>query len=215
MTKLLFVRPAHDDVTAYLYYYSKELLNEAERRGFISINKEKKEAVPGIIHQVIEKIRLSFIMFNGHGSPAMICGHNDEIIIQLGKNHHVLKNRITYSLTCSSAAGVGQEVADSDTTFIGYRDDFALGMDVHSQAAVHRDQRARLFLEPSNLLVKSLLKGNTAQEAVEKSRELIKRNISLLRTDPFPDAKDYIPYLFNNYLILEVLGNNQARLPST
>ena len=53
MKKTLFVRPAHDDVTSYLYYYSKALVQESKNRGFITINKEKesanKEAVTGII----------------------------------------------------------------------------------------------------------------------------------------------------------------------
>ena len=74
------------------------------------------------------------------------------------------KDRIIYSLCCSSASEPGKAVGDDSTTFIGYVDDFALGMDTNSQATVYRDERAKLFPEPSNLLVKSLLKGNSAKE---------------------------------------------------
>lgn len=212
MTKTLFVRPSHDDVTSYLFFYSKELLHDSESRGFITLNKEKKDANAKTVTAVIEKNNPEFIMFNGHGSPTAICGDNDEVLVEWGKNNTLLKNKVTYSLSCCSAAELGRKTADDATTFIGYVEDFALGMDIHCQASIQKDQRAKLFLEPSNLLVKSLLKGNLAKEAVQKSKELMKKNISLLRTDPFPDAKDYVPYLFNNYLALEVFGNETAKL---
>ena len=161
---------------------------------------------------VIEKHNPQFIMFNGHGNPTTIYGHQDEIIIMKDINHNLIKNRIIYSLSCSSASKLGKAVADDRTTFIGYVDDFALGMDINCQTAIYRDKRARLFLEPSNLLVISLLKGNSAEDAVLKAKKMMRENISKLRTDPFPDAKDYLPYLYNNYLILEVIGNKSAVL---
>lgn len=212
MKKIFFIRPCHDDVTAYLYYYSKELIQESKKKGFDTINKEKKDANKAIVESIIKKNNPAFIMFNGHGNPTMICGHNDEPIIEKDKNHDLIKNKIIYSLSCSSAAGLGSTVADPKTTFIGYVDEFALGMDSNSQTVIQRDKRAKLFLDPSNLLVKSLLKGNNAKDAVIKAKNLMKENISKLRTDPFPDAKDYLPYLYNNYLILEVLGNEYAAL---
>ncbi|MBU0457317.1 MAG: hypothetical protein ABH824_05165 [Nanoarchaeota archaeon] len=210
--KTLFVRPSHDDVTSYLFHYSKELIKESELKGFTTISKNQEDANRNVVVNVIEKNDFEFIMFNGHGNTSMICGHNDETIIQLGDNDNLLKRKVIYALSCSSAAELGRSVADEETTFIGYVDDFALGMDVYSQTSIHRDKRARLFLEPSNLLVKSLLKGNSAKSAVDKAKKMMKDNISKLRTDPFPDAKDYIPYLFNNYMVLEVLGNKKARL---
>lgn len=212
MSKTLFIRPSHDDVTSYLFFYSKELLQDSELRGFITLNKEKKDANTKMVEDVIEKNNPRFIMFNGHGSPVTICGHNNEVLVNWGKNHALLKNKITYSLSCSSAAKLGKKTADEVTTFIGYVEDFALGMDIYCQASIQKDQRARLFLEPSNLLVKSLLKGNVAKEAVQKAKELMKKNISILRTDPFPDAKDYVPYLFNNYLALKAFGNETLKL---
>lgn len=215
MIKTLFVRPSHDDVTYYLYYYSKELLDLSNSKGYTTINKEKGDANQYTITTVIKKNDPRFIMFNGHGNPTLICGHNDEIIIQYGKNHNLLKNRIIYSLSCSSAAELGRNVADNKTTFIGYVDEFALGMDVDCQASIHRDKRAKLFLEPSNLLVSALLKGNSAIDAVNKAKKLMKDNISKLRTDTSPDAKDYIPYLFNNYIVLEIFGDSNAKLNSS
>ena len=212
MKTTLFVRPNHDDVTSYLHFYSKILLKESESRGFKTINKEKQDANKIVITSVINKQNPEFIMFNGHGSSTMICGHQDETLIEKGKNHNLIKNKIVYALACSSANKLGNEVADNKTTFIGYVDEFALGMDKNNQTTIYRDKRAKLFLEPSNLLVSSLLKGNSAEKATIKAKELMRKNISKLRTDPFPDAKDYLPYLYNNYFVLDVLGNKSAVL---
>lgn len=214
MKTTFFVRSAHDAVTSYLFFYSKELVEESNLRGFRTINKKKQDANKLAVTTIIKKENPAFIMFNGHGNSPIICGHDDEILIQQDVNDFLLRNKITYSFTCKSADGIGRNVADSTTTFIGYVEDFALGMDVNSQASVMRDKRAKLFLEPSNLLVKSILKGNAISEAVSKAKKLMKKNISILRTDPFPDSKDYIPYLFHNYLSLEAFGNKEAMLKS-
>ncbi len=212
MISVLFVRPSYDDVTSYLFYFSKELIDDSKSKGFNTLNKEEGNAKRGIVENIIVKNDPNFIMFNGHGNDIMICGHKNEILVKKGVNESMLKNRITYSLSCSSAKILGKSVADDKTTFIGYTDDFALGMDVNCQTVIHKDKRAKLFLEPSNLLVKSILKGNSPIKAVEKAKELMKSNISKLRTDPFPDARDYIPYLYNNFVSLEAFGEVEAVL---
>ena len=212
---VLFVRPCHDDVISYLYHYSDELVKLSSSKGFKTLNKKKEQANKKVVSSVISVNKPKFIMFNGHGNERCICGHNDEVLIEAGRNYDLslLKNKITYSLSCSSASELGKEVGDDKTAFIGYTDDFALGMDVNCQASIRRDEIAKFFLEPSNLLVKSLLKGNSVEEAVNKAKELMKSNISRLRTTTsFLNATDYIPYLFNNYIVLKAHGNVNARL---
>lgn len=212
---ILFVRPCHDDVISYLYYYSDELVRLSNSKGFKTLNKEKEQANATVVGGIISVNKPEFIMFNGHGNERCICGHNDEIIIGMGKgcDLSLLNNKITYSLSCSSASKLGEKVGNDKTTFIGYTDDFALAMDTNCQASIKRDNIAKFFLEPSNLLVKSILKGNSVDEAVNKAKELMKSNISKLRTtNSFLNATDYIPYLFNNYMVLKAHGNVNARL---
>ena len=208
----LFICPSHDDVTAYLWHYCKELVEESEQRGFDTLFKDKKNACFKIVIPIIQHKHPSFIMFNGHGSPDLICGHNDEILIKYGQNHELLNRKLVYSLSCSSASVLGSLIGNDQTTFIGYTQEFAVGMDTNSQASIRRDNRAKLFLEPSNLLVKSLLKGNSAQKSIEKAKSLMRQNLSKLRTDTSPDAKDYVPFLFNNYLALSLFGDAQRKI---
>jgi len=159
----LFVRPSYDDVTSYLYFYSKELIQFSSSKGYNVLNKEKNKANYSEINNIISNKNPKFIMFNGHGSENSISGHNDEILVKLGDNHKILKEKIIYSLSCSSAKELGRKsVEDGTLSFIGYDDDFALGMDLNCQSSIYRDKRAKLFLEPSNLLVKSILKGKSS-----------------------------------------------------
>lgn len=153
-------------------------------------------------------------MFNGHGSPEVICGHKNEIIVSSEENPEVLKGSITYALSCSSASILGQKSVDEGaSSFIGYEFDFALGKDPDSEAAPRKDKIAKLFLEPSNILFDSLLNGNTTNNAIEKAKKKMNENIWYLNTtDNFPEASDYAPFLFGNYLGLTCKGDGEARV---
>ncbi|MBW6461509.1 MAG: hypothetical protein K0B07_00465 [DPANN group archaeon] len=110
MKTIFFVRPCHDSVTSYLHYYSKQLLNESEDRGLKTINKDKEDANREVVKKVINKINPDFIMFNGYGNPTMICEHNNDVIIEKDDNHDLFKDRIIYSLSCSSALELDKTV---------------------------------------------------------------------------------------------------------
>ncbi|MCG2783108.1 MAG: hypothetical protein L6243_05915, partial [Candidatus Altiarchaeales archaeon] len=73
------------------------------------------------------------------------------------------------------------------------------------------DKTARLFLEPSNLVVISLLKGNCTQEAFDKSQNMSKKNIlKLLRHKKEPGAMASILLLWNNIEGQDILGDTDA-----
>ena len=153
-------------------------------------------------------------MFNGHGDSQSICGHKDEVIVSSKENPEVLKNSITYALSCSSAFRLGPEaVKKGAVCFIGYDSDFAIGRDEESEAAPSKDKIAKLFLEPSNILVKNILKGNRVELAIDKAKKIMKENINYLHTtEDFPEAIDYAPYLFANYVGLVAHGDMQASI---
>jgi len=214
MVCVLFSRPNHDSQMSYLHYYSKELIELSKLRGHKTINKEDKNATKSIIISVIKKQKPNFIFFNGHGSPDLICGHNDEIIISSKENSGVLAKAITYSLSCASALNLGRMAVDNGAiSFIGYKFDFALGKDPDREAVPSKDKIAKLFLEPSNLLVSSILKGASTRNALDKSKKMIKENVLYLTTtDDFQDARHYAPFLYGNYLGLTIQGDQKASI---
>ncbi len=214
MACTLFSRPRHDSTVEYLYLYSKELINESQSLGHKTFNKEGADANRLTILNMINHQKPQFIMFNGHGKSDAICGHNDEIIISAKENPEALKSSITYALSCSSAFKLGPKAVEKGTLcFIGYDDDFAIGRNPESEAAPAKDKIARLFLEPSNILVKAILKGNTVATAIEKAKRKMNENLSYLHTtEDFPEAADYAPYLFGNSLGLTAHGDQQSSL---
>ena len=214
MASVLFSRPSDDVTLNYLYYYSKELVSVSNSLGHKTINKEKEEANKKIILSVIEKQKPEFIMFNGHGSSEVICGHKQEVIVSAKENPGVLKNAIIYSLSCSSASVLGPvSIENGATSFIGYKFDFALGKDTESEASPKHDKIAKMFLEPSNILVDSLMKGKNVKRFIENGKKKMAENIDYLHTTSnFPEAVYYAPFLFSNYMGLVAHGNQEASI---
>lgn len=213
MVCILFSRPCHDGQMAYLYYFSKELVKLAKLKQHRTINKEKERANKVNILKIIKSQKPKLIMFNGHGSPSVICGHKNEIII-CEENPEILANSITYSFSCSSAAKLGRLAIERGAeSFIGYNLDFAIGKDPDREATPARDKVAKLFLEPSNILFSSLIKGSNVETAVKRAKDKMIENVWYLNTtNDFPEAPHYAPYLFSNFIGLVALGNTQTSI---
>jgi len=214
MARVLFSRPRHDGTLEYLYYYSKDLVKLSKDLDHNTINKEHKEANKDIIIKAINRFNPNLIMFNGHGSSEVVCGHDNEPIVSSNENPEVLANTITYSFSCSSASVLGEEaVKKGAICFIGYEFDFALGKDPESEAVPSKDKIAKLFMEPSNLLFKNLLEGSSVKYAVQKAKDMMNENIVYLNTTKsFPEATHYAPFLFGNLLGLTSKGNDTASI---
>ena len=209
MVCILFSRPADDVTLNYLYYYSKELVKLSNSLGHKTLNKERETANRNTILSLINKQKPLLIIFNGHGSPEIICGHKKEIIIDSKENPEILKNSIVYALSCSSAAILGPKAVERGAIcFVGYENDFALGKDPDSEASPRYDKVAKLFIEPSNILVSLLLEGNSIKKSIEKAKEKMLENVWYLHTTKdFPAAIYYAPFLFGNYSSLVSHGD--------
>ncbi len=213
MSCILFSRPDHDSTLAYLYYYSKGLVDYSKNKKHKTLNREKEHANRKEIINLIKKQNPNFIMFNGHGDPDIIAGHKNEIIISKA-NSEILSNALIYSLTCSSGQKLGKLIVTKGAIcFIGYNKDFNLGKDPNSEASPRRDKIAKLFLEPSNILVKSLIDGCSVKVAIERAKEKMRENIWYLSTTKdFLEAPFYAPFLFGNYISLISYGDVKASI---
>jgi hypothetical protein len=75
-----------------------------------------------------------------------------------------------------------------------------------------KDNVARMFFEPSNLIVSSLLKGNTAEEAVGRSKNQAKKTImKLLREKEEPGSMASVRLLWSNMEGTAIHGNRQMK----
>ena len=205
---ILITRPNHDKTTNYLYHWSKLVITQAIKKGIkiydLAGNRANRETFTSYLKQ-----NPLIIFFNGHGDENSVTGFNDEILIKLGDNEAVLKNKIAYSRSCRSAKILGHEcVKNGCRAFIGYKEDFIFCISPHLSTKPLEDKVAKLFLEPSNLIVVALLKGKSAQEAHVRSLKLMKKNFNdLVSTSSPPKSKNYAPYLWHNIKHQVVISN--------
>ncbi|MEK6818879.1 MAG: hypothetical protein AABY10_03005, partial [Nanoarchaeota archaeon] len=123
---------------------------------------------------------VSFGLFNGHGNETSITGHKRSPLIDT-KNVDLLKDKITYAISCSSGKTLGQEsIKRGAKAYIGYDDDFIFFYDPNMITHPTNDKTAKLFLEPSIELANSLIKGNSVEEAFNRSNKMFKDNFRLL-----------------------------------
>lgn len=209
---MLVTRPCYDGGTSYLFYYAGLVLKEAGSAGVPAIDLKRPRLTREKFTEIVKDQSPSLIFFNAHGSEREIygdkLGSSEEVLVEEGKNHGLLDSKIVYARACLAAASLGR--ACKGGCFIGYNTPFSFVFDEQWSAKPSNDNTAKLFLEPSNQIVQSLLKGNTAEEAAEKSFNMSKKNmLKLLKEKGGPGAMASMTVLWNNMMGLEVLGNKE------
>lgn len=199
---MLITRPNHDIATNYLYYWCVILINLAKKRK-ISVSDLAKDRANALeFTSVVTKTKPKLIVLNGHGDESVVTGHNNEILIQADKNHNLLRGSVVYSRSCKSARKLGpQAVMAGCKAYIGYNEDFVFVTEDTKISRPLDDKTAQLFLEPSNQVVISLLKGHTPIESNKRSKEAYKRNIQkLMSSSSTKENVELIPNLVWDYM---------------
>lgn len=211
--EILITLPRHDDVTEYLSKFSQQIEDSANKKG-IKIKKLKdKEASRKYFEQIIKKLDCKMIVFNGHGSADEIDGQK-EIIIKLNVNGDLLKERIIYARSCHAASKLGKECTKNtkEGCFIGYDRPFQFYVNIQWLGNPLKDNTARLFLQSSNLIPISIIKGNSTSDANENSKKQILKNINKVLRDLNPESFKIAEALWNNYEGQVLHGNPNVRL---
>ncbi len=215
MKKILVTRPNYDDATSYSYHYAGLIINEAENKGIKVLDLKRPRLKRSDFEQIMHKEDPPcFIFFNAHGDEKTIYGdkidEQEEFLVKENKNHSLLDCKLVYARTCWAAASLGK--ACKGGCFIGYNIPFSFWLNEKWSTNPHNDNVARIFFEPSNLIVSSLLKGNTAEESVNKSKTLTKKNIlRLLKEKEEPGAMASVRILWSNMKGIEICGNRQMK----
>ncbi|OGG14022.1 hypothetical protein A3D77_03450 [Candidatus Gottesmanbacteria bacterium RIFCSPHIGHO2_02_FULL_39_11] len=151
---------------------------------------------------------------NGHGNENCIAGDKDKIILESGVNETLLNDKIVYVRSCNVAAGLGVICVRNGTiAFIGYVKKYSLGYTPSSMFHPLKDKVAKLFLEPSNLIPISLIKGNSVKDSYRKSQAaLLKNFIFMLSTRATKEQRDAAPSLWRNRKYQVVLGNENVTM---
>lgn len=156
----------------------------------------------------------SFIFINGHGNADSIAGQNDEILLTVTSQISTLKGVVFYVRSCNSAKKLGTYlVSNGVSCFIGYKREFVFFQNSSFTTRPLDDYIARIFLEPSNLIPTTLLKGHTTREAFERSQIAMRRNLQkLLSSKASFEDRLSAPYLWSNIQAQVLLGNTGATI---
>ncbi len=212
--KAIITMPNYDDATAYLYYYSEELVKFAEENRISIIQLKRPRLRRANLQTSILKQKPQLLLFNAHGDEMTIygdkLGNKTEYLIRKGENHHLLEEKLTYARACSAAASLGRACTQKSGCFIGYNQPFSFWTDTSRTTTPLKDKVAQLFLQPSNELAMALLRGKSAREAADIFITLSKKNLlHILSKKEEPGAMISAMILWNNMTAQEVLGNEE------
>lgn len=183
MIKCLITKPNHDKVTSYLSSWSKKISESEYPQQVQFLELDGAKATRLNVESYLKKQNPRVVLFNGHGDYDRICGFKDEVLIKNRENEGLLKGKIVYSLSCSSAKELGKSaVLKGAYVFIGYDEPFVIYTDSEREATPLKDSIASSFMEPSNRVSISILKGNTAREASNKSKKEFEREANKFLT---------------------------------
>lgn len=213
---LIITCPEHDDGTAYLTFFSKYVIEKA-RNESLKIKKvwKKNDLNMRGFSEILKKLKYRLIVLNGHGSPDSILGYKQNVIVKLGKNDSLLKERLVYARSCNAGIKLGRECMENSENgcFIGYNLPFIFYMDSRWSTKPHNDKISRLFLEPSNLVPISIIKGHSAIDSHKNSKKhMLKMMKKLVQGEQKPETPFYLEALWNNYLGQDIYGNKEAKL---
>jgi len=210
--RLLITRPEHDDTTHYLSSWSKKIISFAESKGIWVFDLNRRRANKKEVEGILSKQNPGLVIFNGHGNDNFVSGHRNEALIIIGDNEKLLNGKITYAISCKSAKNLGPMSIDAGAkAYVGYDDDFIFFYDPNKITHPLRDKTAKLFLEPSNELITSLVKGNTVEESCNRSKKYFKNNFKrLLSSETTEEETSMARYLWWDMVHQVCLGSKKS-----
>lgn len=212
MKKLLITRPDHDDTTHYLAAWSKKVLEVATEKSVKLYDLMGERANKDETTSIMQKEAPGLVVFNGHGDENCVTGYKNEVLIIAGTNESLLKGKITYAISCRSAKRLGPKSVESGArAYIGYDDDFVFSYNINKMKTPLQDQTVRLFLEPSNEVVISLVKGNSALVSHQRSKQFFRERINkIMSSESTPEDTAMVRYLWWDMVHQVCLGNPDA-----
>lgn len=196
--KLILTRPQHDVTTNYLSSWAGEIVILARKRGVEVFDLVNHKANRIEFEGRMKKLRPELVFLNGHGDNDCIAGYDNEILVKAGENHNILGGKITYALSCNAGKTLGPAaVEELNTAFIGYTDEFIFVGDSNYISRPLQDPRAKPFMESSNQVVLSLLKGNGPNEASARSKSKFREHyLKCLSSKADPDSLQIAQFLW-------------------
>ncbi len=209
---ILVTQPEYDYTTRYISTWAEKVIQYAKNKNNNVIVLKNERANKNTLKSVVNKTNPSFIFLNGHGNSHTVTGQDNKSLIDQGENVDFLKEKIIYALSCQSAKNLGQYCVENGIkTYIGYTEDFVFIIDRTKRTQPKKDDIAALFLDASNTVPVSLLKGKTAKDSYGDSQKAFRKTIrTLLTSESKTDQTSTIRFLFWDMKHQVCLGNQDV-----
>ena len=121
---------------------------------------------------------------------------------------------IIYARSCDAAQSLGPMLIQKGVrSFIGYIRKFTFFYDPLSIMKPTNDSMARLFLESSNLVVSTIIKEHTVDEANQRSKSAMFKNLKgMLSSEATFEERYAAPAMWSNINAQVVLGDLHAKI---
>jgi len=171
---------------------------------------KETQATKAKFDSYIRKNSPNLVVINAHGNELQLAGHNNDIIIDANSR---VPNAVLYARSCDAGAALGQKLVDNGAkAFIGYKRKFTLCfLGEYATRPLH-DPIAKYFLESSNLIPTTVMKGNTVAEAHKRSKtQMLKDFRKMLSSEATDDERWAARWVFANMSNQVLLGDPNAR----
>ncbi len=209
--KMLIIRTNHDIQTYYLYLWSEELINEAQKK-FKIAQIEGRDITEKVVRSRIENRRPKCIFFNGHGTRDSLFNNEKKPFIDI-KSSDVFMGTVTYARACDCLKELGKSAVENGClAFVGYKRKFWIARNNKYSCRPLEDKVAKPVLECSNIVMKELIKGKNVEESIQKSHEKAADNILELIYSEEPLAIASLQALVANDSSLDFEGIGTSKI---
>ncbi len=215
MANFLVTRPNHDETTDALAQWAGQIIKLAKEKQFTVFDLFSNKATRKMFLSYVHKHPI-LIFLNGHGNSDVITGQNNEPLLSMGDEIHELVQSILYARSCEAGRTLGPMLTMKGLrAFIGYKRKFFFFRSSDHTTHPLEDPYVKQFLEPSNRVVSTLLKGHSALEAYQRSQTEMRRNFQkmLISSQTF-ESRFMAPYLWSNMTSQVIFGDKDAKVSS-
>ena len=212
-SSILITRPTYDDSTTYLSEWAEELvISFCKEKGVKYFDLYENKANREQFEKILKRHNPKLVALNGHGSENEVCGHNNEPLLDM-ENYGLATSRIIHALACESSKTLGEKLSqESNTTYLGYDEKFVFVNDQSRSSQPKKDPVLKSFLEPANTVLTTIIKGNSAEEAYQRSQEKYDYWIKYYLTYYRQESSIIISWLLWDKQFQRLKGNKEAKL---
>lgn len=210
-SSILITRPRHDLINRYFYVWSEDIKKLAKEKSLPVYDLKGDSATRDRFDSYIRSQNPSFLFLNGHGNSNEIAGHDNKVIID---SKSILSGSVIYARSCDAGQFLGPKLVENGArAFIGYKRKFIC---VYLQEKISRPKEdfiAGLFLDPSNLVASTFIKGNTAFESHIRSQESMYKNfLKMISSSASFEERSSAVLLWGNIKSRVFLGDRDAKI---